>query len=1094
MHRTNGTVLLFMIGLMTVMLVLAFAYVSTIQVAHDTSQFQRQKMLARLAADMGMQHAIAVCMHEYTMTSEVSDGNVGPAHTAIDSPHKHVFAPLSPRIGMGESVQQPPLPWDLAPDVSFQDLMWGYFGSYHSVDNCNLHWVDGWTMNLGYARLIEANRFNYQANTVYDPSTYDAYDVSSLSTSPSILPDPGLVSTPFPPVDPFIPGRSIATRHELDHPLWLDANYRPVGNLDDPARGAVEARYRLRYAVYVEDMSPALWLNTDMPWVPEASKSQIRTSYGATIASIGAAFGRSIIEYGDSMASIFRGYGQYGNVGFDPSVALGVPVDWPDRGSVPMYYRSSSANPRAIYNVHGGPFAAWNDPDPSDATKRLWIGSALSSWNDLTFALQGPETSWHLSGDTRSYVSTYYGVGASVRADPVGQHVVTPFGRPYMTATDNPWAVNALNIPMKVIEGMVAAYLPPAVRSTWLAKGGSGVYDIDAGVEPGKGVDLFTDVFASGGRHPFAAYPAPMDRDYWTSSARTGATIPADLRTNAQRYPGLQFFSDPTKETSGGGKALCPTLWENLTADPRQTGDDSNFSFAYDPYSSPGYIMVGNIKGADNLARHITFYDPSAAPAVRSNTGILSYKYRTSIQKSRVTPETLPMDPSFTPMQPFGLEGYNFQGSMQTACNGNAWERGGSGGCGFSFTGHEFHLRGVLQYAASNSYWNRLALAYVHAVVVGQIANMAWASPDDARNQSYWPINSVNDMPAGIVYTSTPSVPVTLAKRKGPANGWNPAAAHFADEEMLDRQFLANLGESFDQPGRMTPGQALAAIDPRTGVPRPPRYNMCNFKHHDASARPRSSSFVAGAWLQVGEYRITNNIRTLLTPIDTTSGVSLTASSADSQVGLNAPPRKLWLLDEWDVGNAADYDPGVSVGAYPTPLARARAKLMERVLNDWRMSFLGSVKAYAPDFRPKDFDGDGIVFCSGYLDATGGADAETALTCWQVADGNGNGPGIGAQPTDPAYGTASKQLTLFSVTGCMGFQRSHQYKIRVRGELFDNNINSAVSEQYLESAIIIDPDNNVSRGASPTGLVDSTVMMMRPIHNYYRGYLSRSYP
>jgi hypothetical protein len=34
----------------------------------------------------------------------------------------------------------------------------------------------------------------------------------------------------------------------------------------------------------------------------------------------------------------------------------------------------------------------------------------------------------------------------------------------------------------------------------------------------------------------------------------------------------------------------------------------------------------------------------------------------------------------------------------------------------------------------------------------------------------------------------------------------------------------------------------------------------------------------------------------------------------------------------------------------------------------------------------------------------------------------------------------------------------------------------------------------VARGALPTGLEDSELIMQRPIHNYYRGYLDRSYP
>ena len=149
---------------------------------------------------------------------------------------------------------------------------------------------------------------------------------------------------------------------------------------------------------------------------------------------------------------------------------------------------------------------------------------------------------------------------------------------------------------------------------------------------------------------------------------------------------------------------------------------------------------------------------------------------------------------------------------------------------------------------------------------------------------------------------------------------------------------------------------------------------------------------------------------------------------------------------------------------------------MELVLNDWRMSFLGASKEYAGTFVPKDFDGDGEVFCSGYL-TPAAADADTGLTC------------------HTPVASASTNLTIFSLTGCLSFMRSNQYRIVVRGELYDNLVDKAVSEHYLESAYLIDPNRDVNRAVAPkSGLADSTVIMQRPVHNYYRGYMTRSYP
>jgi len=109
----------------------------------------------------------------------------------------------------------------------------------------------------------------------------------------------------------------------------------------------------------------------------------------------------------------------------------------------------------------------------------------------------------------------------------------------------------------------------------------------------------------------------------------------------------------------------------------------------------------------------------------------------------------------------------------------------------------------------------------------------------------------------------------------------------------------------------------------------------------------------------------------------------------------------------------------------------------------------------------------------------------------------GDGPGNGTKAGDPGS-SVSRRLTIFSLTGCLAFTRSHHYKILVRGELYDNVIGRPVAEKYLESALLIDPDNNIVRSSNPavlpTGLGDSTVIMQRPIHNYYRGYLSNTYP
>ena len=876
-----------------------------------------------------------------------------------------------------------------------------------------------------------------------------------------------------------------------------------------------------------------------------------------------------------------------------------------------MAYRSPKKTDRVITCVHGSPYMNWFDGTG-------WKGSALTSWNDLAFAIQNWHEPWFLLGENGAQTYVNYLMGP--RGDNPSQRALTPFGRPYEAATDHPWQVNILSVPMRVLESMITAYVPPVVRGSqavelhtpWvqfpagsvtpaeLAQKSdlvSGFWATSDGVvgskkwmgptswiiaspdkwAPGPGVDLFTDAFKPAGVSPFASHPTPSNRDYWASpaGARPNHNEVWDGRSNTQRYPGELFFTQGKRESSG----QQTTCWFDPTKDPAQVASDPACSF----YANALVDGVGTIPGADHLGRHIVFYDPAGnagakpaipLPAKGNVAGYYSATYKSpGIQRwatafSPIMPFTCDMnaatdiqayiDDPGSGTQCFVLysRGYAASGSGKTytpadpvpvvdptksaypalslfsnpaAAVGtpptdrdllppatNPLAVPGTSKNGFASDAAESYkvaaMDGSDALIAPNSYWARVALAFTHAVVVTQIANLAYTDSADARNPDFWPEDGYavpggtadrNNDAAGVIYNPSPrsTNQVTHAMRKGPATTWNPAAPHFSSLAQVDRQFLANLGESFDAPGRVRPSEARVAPDASTGVPRPPRFSKCTTRTKadvDQSSQATGSTFAYGSYLWVGEYYVSNNIRTLLTPCD---GGILTPLSSDAQ---STPPRFLWLLDEWkadDLATDADstaYVPGTSVGPHPTPIARARAKLMERLLNDWRMSFLGSAKGYIDDFRPKDFDGDGKVFCSGYL-GTQAADADTGLTCWQAVDPAtvGDGPGDGKRSGDPGT-DPDKRLTVFSVTGGLAFMRSHQYKIQVRGELFDNVIGRPVAEKYLEAALLVDPDNNVVRSANPgvlpTGLGDSTIIMQRPIHNYYRGYLANTYP
>ncbi len=1199
--RRGSIIMLLLMSVIMIMLVIAFSFLRSMQMSRGATLVQRKDDLARLAAEMGMQHAASVCLHAYAMSNEVRDDMTVPAVSRFDAPDSNVFKLMSSRLSSADISNHPPQPYDMSPELPFQNM----FDSGALAGPRTVGYTWGVINKSGYSRLTEANRFSYDAtrpSSLYDPASYDLYDPAA--------PNPAVVKTAFPPVDPFVRGAALIKRHPSDNPLLLDADFRPVIDARD-------ARYRLRYAVDIQDMSAALWLNTDMPWLTAVQKAQARTAYKECFYAVGTQL-RFDYNPADTFENILLGHGAAANARF----VNGQAREWPERGGGPMWYRGPNQwnqSQRINHCVFGSPFMNWNDP-PSKG----WIGSAIPSFNDLGFALQDDSQNWHEMGEVKDNEPR-------VRGDKVAQFAGTPFGRPDGAATDHPWALNALIIAPRVLEAMVAAYMPPVVRSVAVTTEWCTPYckTVDAfgnvntsyrgspiaGVAnptawsipikanltiPGSGPDLFTNAFTPLGQTPFP-YATPPMRDYWTtpvgpaaapSTWRCDHTPVSDTRTNAQRYPGTRFFSVLATEPMG----QCLTRWRGKNPDgtpydsialaclPRQTDSDPassnppappwalgtayavddrvsylgeiyvcnstvDVAAAANPGNGPGgattrFVLEAPISvfppapGGDHLGRHIIFYKPDYVDPNPGNS-ILAvkntvYKYLSVANFNSINAPNWWLYPGdninnsseFMPGGPFspGISGAGTDGFV-SAYKGSSWTvysppvpvivngevypcpdwgnpsppatpaallatqvtaaqtpppaRGPLGVVnpeGWQISRAAGSWGSPAKSTVPNSYYNRLSLAFWHAVFVAQAANMSWADRQDCRSQAFAP-GSANVGDFGVYYATNPDqFDFTSYKRKGPAS-WSPAAADFDSVEQIDRQFVANMGESFTQPGHVTPTQASAS--------RPPRYlgkqtytpkfstNWCGGRDGNSYCYTNYNN------MRVAEYCVTNNIRTLLDPLDTRPGGALTAFSTDPQL---PPPHNIWLLDEWNAEAEAGYIPGVNVGAQPTTVARARAKMMERVLNDWRLSFLGSSKAYAASFLPKDFDGDGKVFCSGYL-TPNAADPDCGLTCWKSADASGNGPG-----------KAAGDLTIYSVTGCLTITRSHQFKIHVRGELYDNFLDRAVSEQYLESAVMIDPDDNITRGALPSGLADSVLIMQRPIHSYYRGFLNRAYP
>ena len=150
-----------------------------------------------------------------------------------------------------------------------------------------------------------------------------------------------------------------------------------------------------------------------------------------------------------------------------------------------------------------------------------------------------------------------------------------------------------------------------------------------------------------------------------------------------------------------------------------------------------------------------------------------------------------------------------------------------------------------------------------------------------------------------------------------------------------------------------------------------------------------------------------------------------------------------------------------------------RAAIMERVLNDFRMSFFGASPQYCDRFRPFDFDNDGKVMCSAY--AASGVPGELAKGIDRYST---------IEPTAVTWGNRRglAPVNWFSIAGTFFIGKSHHYRIFCRGELFDNVVQRPVADATLESVLVVDPEG--------TDITQSHYLFQRWHHNRYTGHMS----
>ncbi|HYE03979.1 MAG TPA: hypothetical protein VEL07_00550 [Planctomycetota bacterium] len=928
--RRRGSFLVVCLAMMSLVAIVGFALLKQLRTQTDASTANQRAMLAEGAAQAGVAHALEQVLRDHAgATIEIrSDAGAAPARalTFLDGPYRAPFGSLSHPNTLtpwnGAETNAPDADKDVRPE--------------HMLTLAWLPWWmgDPWATRFSWYEREGTQHYDGRGR-YYEPGWYD------LTRTPGDEPVRAV---------PFV--EFAGPKPERDGAVFYDERFVRLDS-GDPVADRKAARYRLRYAIGVEDLQGHLLVNPQadmrLPQDYRTPPAWVRRSGDAFAAIMGAAGHPD--WFVDHWQHVFQGRGWSVNVdkgaGGHP-VTFPLMYRWSDRTSPEAFWEcyrkpEGGARAEALYaSTYVRGLAAGGETIRVDG-HRWWgprengggwpygmqrymhvaVGPQYSWWN-LYYALTGCSPDW----------------GANI---PATMFMATPFGRPitrtpgypgdYQPATrrwhqarvDTPFHVNVMTAPPAVVSAMLLAYLPPKFKvfkytridfyrytgkvrgnDTWeRTPGASMALDGRNGLNNVSyyGRDLLVDA-----THPgFAEFPAPRRDGASSPPSLTGEVITPDYHVLDQRgaqeqYPGLAWNGDSSRPGEG-----TDDLGEHIDADEVGNGVCTHTGLPFIFMGlGPAHYHAKQFPGND--APLLTVRPPD-------------WFWEDGMNLAVKVP-----DPDLVKFQ--------------------------------------------------HSYWWDIYSSLATAI---SVMRAQWVQYPNDRSR-----------PA----------------QAFPAGDLDPTA--FQTMRDLDRQFLAQLGESLDAPGSDAP----AALGLK-------------------AYRPQQRWTSAGSYWEFEPRTTSNNIRS--------------------------------LLDQDLIANIDG-----SLGS------DQRARVMERVLNDVRLSFLGSSPEYADgidwrsgatdaaaEFRPLDFDGDGEVACSCY---------PAALA---VAEGDGRGP------KPPAEGW-------FSVTGCFFVGKSRFFRIWSRGELWDNRLSRTISEALLESAVCIDPEGQ--------GTADSHVLYQRWHFDKYQGLLSHIEP
>jgi hypothetical protein len=530
----SGSILLLAVAVVAILLALAYGFLVSTRIALDAGKGSNLHLYAQSAAQSGLAHAYAVLERDFlanpgepTHFRQHYRADFWPIDSYMNAPVGQDAGTLGPE----EENQN---------DSSTENLLTELYAVYGTGPNAQVgaYWgrnnkfMAGTFMHPGCGRWIEPG--------------YHFLDGASKPFS-FHLPYP--YTTAVADWDPArTTVRDYGSDPDVDVPLYLSAQLQRVATRD-------LARYRLRYAVAIEDISNRLLGCPQGAYVPAPSAktgATVSDSVANGVREVDAAAARKyvspFVNVGNYTASSDGGW--HAHWAWDSFLGHGSPPlykNWASLASWPLPVRfDASSNAYRVDEVL--PAAPTIDDH-----NRIFSGEAVTTI-DLYVANQGPWYSWDsfawsiTSNDSgRQSVHTYSPFGSR------GQLTASP-GRWDSAYVDTPWRINLITAPPRIIGRMVDAYLP---REVWTSDGicqmrwkkqvkvGALWVDTAAVIAPAPGytrttwtefrpdnlrmTNLFTDIPDDGNPNGFHAIFRRMQNGAFASES----------------YPGSHRYSDP---------------------------------------------------------------------------------------------------------------------------------------------------------------------------------------------------------------------------------------------------------------------------------------------------------------------------------------------------------------------------------------------------------------------------------------------------------------------------------------------------------------------------------------------------------------------